>query len=163
MHENHQFTRAVACLPRKTHLLMVLENIAPGLVNGTSTLVYTLHLHGWHCPIFIHLLTCLWKHKLEMSEFFLQGCHSQSFSRGCLSDSVVRSINAHIASNCIATSVTRKIKRNTATIILGDLRDRRNLEYRIWFSCLLVLLFTNPADCTILLRRKVVSVTASCT
>lgn len=38
MHENHQFTRTAACLPHKTHLLMVLENISPGLVNGTSTL-----------------------------------------------------------------------------------------------------------------------------
>lgn len=37
MHENHQFPSMAACLPRKTHLLMLLENISPGLVNGTST------------------------------------------------------------------------------------------------------------------------------
>lgn len=86
----------------------------------------------------------------------------QSFSRGCLSDSVVRSINVHIATNCIAPRVTRKIKQDITTIILGALCDQDNLEYHNWFSFLLVFLFVNPWDWAILLWRRVISVTASC-
>jgi len=54
---------------------------------------------------------------------------SQSFSRGCLPDSMVKSINVHIATNCIAPRVTRKIKQDIATIIPGALCDQDNLEH----------------------------------
>lgn len=86
---------------------------------------------------------------------------SQPFSRGCLSDSMVRSINVHIATNCTAPRVTRTIKQDIATIILGALCDQDNLKYHNWLSCLLVFLFTNPSYWIVLLRRRVMSVTPS--
>lgn len=55
LHENHQFPSAAACLPHKTHLLKLLENISPRLVSGISTRGDTVQF------LFI-CFTCFWKH-----------------------------------------------------------------------------------------------------
>lgn len=53
----------------------------------------------------------------------------QSFFRGCLSDSMVKSINVHIVTNYIAPGLRREIKQDLATCIAGAVCDQDNLEY----------------------------------
>lgn len=77
-----------------------------------------------------------------MSEFFLQSCYSWSFSRGHLSNSVLRSINAHIISNWVAPRATRKIKWDIETITSGALCAQDNLERH----SLLIFLGMCPLD-----------------